>query len=141
MVREIDTALLSAVASFVARVSGCPIRKINARSQIEKDLGITGDDAIELMQAFAEEFEADLAGMEFCRHFGLEGFDLFGAQRRQPGGGDYGVYPITISHLARLAKERRWSLPDRVTQRPGTYGKQVTQNMNARQLEPNILEE
>ncbi|MDX2284080.1 MAG: DUF1493 family protein [Bacteroidia bacterium] len=36
---------------------------------IEADLGITGDDAAELMQRFAAAYHVDLSGFRFDRHF------------------------------------------------------------------------
>ncbi len=43
--------------------------RLHSRMEIEKDLGITGDDAQELMLDFAEEYEVDLSNFRFDRHF------------------------------------------------------------------------
>jgi len=38
---------------------------------------VDGDDAAELMEAFAGEFDVDLAGFDFSQYFGSEGFNPF----------------------------------------------------------------
>lgn len=46
-------------------------------TRIEKDLGVTGDDAAELIEAFAKEFQVDVSRFVFHDYFGPEGTDIF----------------------------------------------------------------
>lgn len=48
----------------------------NLKTHIEDDLGITGDDAAELMQKFSKKFNVDLTGFDFMKSFDPEGVDL-----------------------------------------------------------------
>ncbi|QNF31853.1 DUF1493 family protein [Adhaeribacter swui] len=45
----------------------------NFKSSIENDLGITGDDAVELLEKFAQKFKVDLDGFDFSKYFSPEG--------------------------------------------------------------------
>lgn len=47
----------------------------NLKTIIEDDLGITGDDASELMEKFSTKFNVDLAGFNFMKFFSPEGVD------------------------------------------------------------------
>lgn len=47
----------------------------NLNTIIEDDLGITGDDASELMEKFSTKFNVDLAGFNFMKFFSPEGCD------------------------------------------------------------------
>ncbi len=44
------------------------------RTKIEEDLGITGIDAAELMDKFAQTYKVDLSEFDFSKHFSPEGF-------------------------------------------------------------------
>jgi hypothetical protein len=37
-----------------------------------KDLGIDGDDGVELMENFSKEFQVDLSTFQFDKYFGIE---------------------------------------------------------------------
>ncbi len=49
----------------------------DSNTRIEKDLGVTGDDAAELIEAFAKEFQVDVSHFKFHDYFGPEGMDFF----------------------------------------------------------------
>lgn len=42
--------------------------KITLSTKLEKDLGITGDDGIDFMEAFFTEFDIDYAGFDLCNY-------------------------------------------------------------------------
>jgi len=46
---------------------------LNMKSSIEDDLGITGDDAIEFMEKFADRYKVDLSDFKFTKYFSPEG--------------------------------------------------------------------
>ena len=101
------------VDSFALRFR--PGRKgpLSADTRLLQDLGMDGDDGVEFMEAFSEEFDVDMSEFEFKRHFGLEtGIGplslvvylycrLFGKDLS-------GVIPITLRDLVSAAKAKKW---------------------------------
>ena len=59
--------------AFVSRELGVAPERVRLETSIEDDLGATGEDAAEFMDLYATEFDVDLAGFEFDRHFDGEG--------------------------------------------------------------------
>lgn len=55
---------------------------ITDASTLEGDLGITGDDALELIIAFVEKFNVDGTQFHMDNHFGAEGWDIFSRYSR-----------------------------------------------------------
>lgn len=51
--------------------------KLRPDTQLEKGLGITGDDAVELMNDFFEFFKIDVYSFNYLDHFDSEGYSLF----------------------------------------------------------------
>ena len=66
-------ALAQRVVAVIAHQTGQRVERIELDSQLERDLGCTGDDAWELMGRMASEFGIDMRGFNFDRHFGNEG--------------------------------------------------------------------
>jgi hypothetical protein len=64
--------VLERVLDLVARETGRRREMLRPDIQIERDLGCSGEDAIELMEVFAKEFSVDLAGLEVRRYFSPE---------------------------------------------------------------------
>ncbi len=62
--------------------------------------GMDGDDAVEFMSRFAEEFGVDMKSFNIRRHFGAEGLWLPGLWKKQ--------IPITISDLVAVARSGVW---------------------------------
>lgn len=69
---EVDL-LARRVIAIVAHQTGRPAERIGLDTEIERELGCTGDDAWMLLGRLAAEFGIDMSGMEFDRHFGDEG--------------------------------------------------------------------
>ena len=69
--RTMDTNLADRVRQFVCDFWYENPRRLRADTRLEEDLGMTGEDAAEFLEAFAEAFEVDLTGIEFHKHFGL----------------------------------------------------------------------
>jgi hypothetical protein len=102
------------VRQFVCEFSGMNPHDFRSGTRLEDDLGMTGDDAAEFLEAFAEEFEADLTGIEFHKHFDPEGIPLLfwppGLANHMK---DLGHFPVTIGHLIEVASAKRWFCPPR----------------------------
>ena len=93
------------VRAFLSLQWSTPIEQLEIHIRLEDDLGMTGDDAAEFLEAFAREFRIDLAELEFLKHFGPEA-----GWHTLPG---YGLYPVTVGHLVEVAGRGRWFLPPR----------------------------
>jgi len=52
-------------------------KKLTLDTLIERDLGITGDDAIDFIEEFAHEFNVDITSFDYSKHFGGEGVNMF----------------------------------------------------------------
>lgn len=68
---------------------------------LEGDLGISGDDAVDLFRDFAKGFpDVDLSGLNLSLYFAPEGFPVLTmwSERR----------PLRVSDLVRVAREKRW---------------------------------
>jgi acyl carrier protein len=112
------------VRALVADMTGTRIERISLNTRISHDIGCDGDDAVELFEAFAKEFDVDLSGIKWERHFGPEGGNPFGCffivlvvlfgwsargnkivSKWIPG--DAGE-PVTIGDLVAAARAKRW---------------------------------
>lgn len=73
---EIDT--FEKIKEFVIRESLVDNLEITRMTTIERDLGITGDDAWNLMEKFRNEFCVDISNFEFDKYFQEEGSWVLG---------------------------------------------------------------
>lgn len=112
------------IIDFLEQALGVDRCALHGGTRLGQDLGVDGDDAEELMQAFAAQFNVDLDGFNFGRHFGSEaptnplvllGLLLRGIfsklpfpQTKQPTS----LMPITINDLVRAAEAGRWIEPE-----------------------------
>lgn len=60
------------VKSFVAKQTAYRIDKISMSTELGKDLGVDGDDAVELLEKFSNKFQVDLSAFQFDQYFGGE---------------------------------------------------------------------
>lgn len=139
---------LAEVQCFVAEFLNESIERVVPGTRLSEDLGVDGDDAYELMEAFAERYDVDLSDFRFHEHFGDEGCLQFSTvlllipstlvltvlwNWNQWAGGFLGGllllafiarglrgYPhsITIRDLASALMVKRWDYPYRDASRP-----------------------
>ena len=116
-----DPELFERVRRLVARETGVRPERIRPESTLFGDLGVDGDDADELFEAFAAEFRVDLGPLQLSRHFGGEGIALGDLLRlpallwRLARGVDphdaAGKVPIRVADMVRAAELGRWAEP------------------------------
>ena len=111
---------LDVVRELVAKCTGHPFEKIHAETRLREDLGIEGDDASELLTAFAKRFGLSMEGFIFLDHFDWEGEDyqtwlviLFlrlvsPSFRKNLRASKAREREITVGHLAYCASLGRW---------------------------------
>ena len=114
---NVDADLEHRVKALVANETGMCIERISLDTRIAQDIGCDGDDACELFEAFAKEFDVDLSRLTWNKHFSPEGFlhplgclvALFGwscsSAIGSVAGGDI---PVTVGDLVDAAKAKKW---------------------------------
>ncbi|HWL53498.1 MAG TPA: DUF1493 family protein [Chthoniobacteraceae bacterium] len=95
------------IIQFVAREVGVSASEVLLSSDLSSDLGVAGDDGVELMEKFASEFGVVLDGFIPGAFFGSEGafnpfvfLFLFWRKRRTP--------KLTVQDLLDLAVGGSW---------------------------------
>ena len=98
----------SELLAFLQRWSDDQTNLSDSCDVFEK-LGVDGDDAFELIDAFEAAFGVDMSNYRWYFHHGEEGMNLGGLVFRPP----YmrvKTIPITMSLLLQAIETRRWSL-------------------------------
>ncbi|MGN7722964.1 DUF1493 family protein [Chitinophaga sp. 22620] len=68
-----DEILFNRIKDFVVRQSGIDDKEDISRStQIEDDLGVTGDDAVDFLLAYSNTFNVDVSHFMAADYFGAE---------------------------------------------------------------------
>jgi len=67
-------ALKAEVIALVQEQTGA--KKVKLSSRLFEDIGVAGDDGVELLEEFAERFEVDVTKCSPGRYFGGEGMNL-----------------------------------------------------------------
>lgn len=60
------------VRDFVAAARSTSVEKVTLDKSLFHDLGVDGEDAVDLMNGFAVEFNVSLEGFDFQKYFGAE---------------------------------------------------------------------
>ena len=97
--------MLTEIIKIISKESGVPIERLNGATLLEEDLGVTGDDAWEVIEALEVKYHLDLKEFEFLKHFGPE---VGWATSKE-----YGYYPVSIDHLVKVVENKRWFMPER----------------------------
>jgi acyl carrier protein len=69
------TDIEQSVVGFVAEETGYNPKRLALDSRLAHDIGVDGDDAVELFQKFEKRYEVDLTSLyeHWDQHFGPEG--------------------------------------------------------------------
>lgn len=65
------------ISLLIEELRGCCSSPIEENTEIEKDLDISGDDALELIIAYASSFNVDVSNFKAGDYFKAEGLELF----------------------------------------------------------------
>ena len=111
----VETALLNRLVVFVGDFTGVPHDSISQNTTLYGDLGIDGDDAVDLIADLKREFSIDFSDFLFDRHFGTEGLTPFAfvqwftyAIRTGTPEARAGLSPIRICDLVDAAQTGKW---------------------------------
>ncbi|HEX9198315.1 MAG TPA: DUF1493 family protein [Acidobacteriaceae bacterium] len=108
-----EVGLQQGIFALISDKQGIKLKNISVDKSLNFDLGVDGDDAVELFEAYSAKFHVDLTplGEEWDRYFGPEGFSSFGmwelmtlfrTKQRGP------MLPLPVSRLVASAHEGRW---------------------------------
>lgn len=97
------------IVKFLVARTGCTAREIHGGTDLGMDLGVHGDDYVELMAEYSSRFDVDMAGYLWYFHHREEGSNLGGLFFRPPHR-RVKYIPVTPEMLLKYALERRWNL-------------------------------
>jgi len=92
---------------FISENFGRDIQDIHLGSMIEKDLGIYGDDAVELILGFGKKFDVDVSEFMADKYFSAEGDFILPALLRLLIGNKTTKYELTIKNLVDAVKYKK----------------------------------
>lgn len=118
------STLDDSVMDFVADFTGANRQRLTLTTTLVDDLGINGDDGLELFEAFGEKFQVDLSAFRADKYFNREGLspiEVFGFLcwliswpfRKGPTLREFmgdSLRDIRICDLISAAKEKKWTL-------------------------------
>jgi acyl carrier protein len=84
---------------LICRISGVRSDEVTSEARIYNDLGIYGDDAIELLVAYGKEFNVDISNFMAADYFEGEGLDAIGLVVGLFSGKKKQYKTLTVSHL------------------------------------------
>jgi acyl carrier protein len=96
-------SIFADLQSLIARTTGVPKDRIRRESQMEQDLGITGDDLVEVVDAVFEAFGVDPGDFRYVDYCSVEGLNLLSISKKTP------VKPLTVGMLTQAAMDRHWA--------------------------------
>ncbi|AHG39179.1 hypothetical protein N018_02510 [Pseudomonas syringae CC1557] len=105
---DVDYELLGKIVACIQETfefSANAFEDLSLATDINRDLGIEGDDANELMPEFFERFSVNIENYDPYRYFVPEGYDLFSFRR---GKERQGKIPIKLGMLYWAAKTKTW---------------------------------
>ena len=105
---EVDYELLGKIIECIHETfefSATAFKDLSLSTDINRDLGIEGDDANELMPEFFQRFSVNIDNYDPYRYFVPEGFDLLSFRR---GKERQGNIPIKLGMLYLAAKTQTW---------------------------------
>ena len=79
-------------------------------ADIEKDLGCTGDDFFELMEAYAKRFKVDMSGFLWYFHTHDESMATLNPLPSHPASAQVERIPVTLNVLVEKAMLGKWDL-------------------------------
>jgi len=74
-----DQEIEAEVFRLIEEVTNVPVAKLTLETRVGHDLGVDGDDAVEILMALKKRYSVDISAFKFDEHFGTEGWDPFRA--------------------------------------------------------------
>ncbi len=87
-----------------------PFDSLNCNDDLQRDLGITGDDWFELIEAYSKQFEVDVSNCLWYYHNTEEGYGGLGQLFFKPPNKRVPYLPITPTILLDFANKGKWDM-------------------------------
>jgi acyl carrier protein len=104
-----DARLEDRLSQWIADSLKIAPAKISASTRLNLDLGVDGDDGVDLMRSFGEAFGVDVSDFPYSRYFGPEASHPFGffstALRFLSGRSSTHLQPLYVSDLVNMVKK------------------------------------
>jgi acyl carrier protein len=71
-----ESEIFEEVRTLISYRCGIREREIQINSRLEKDLRVTGDDTIELLEEYSKRFDVDVSRLDVGKYAAPEGFDI-----------------------------------------------------------------
>jgi acyl carrier protein len=106
-----DSDILARILAFVAEETATSPERISLETSLQKDIGVDGDDAEELMEKFSETFQVDMKEFQIDKYFYPEHYLVFSPLKLVQwlfGDGPPLTASIRIADLVKAAECHRW---------------------------------
>lgn len=113
---------LEEIRHFIADRVGVGTSEIADHADIEHDLGCTGDDFFELLDAYQKMYAVDMSGFLWYFHTYDEGSVSFSLFPRRTPTDEVERIPVTLVKLTAFANLGRWSIEYPEHKLKGRYG-------------------
>lgn len=112
--------LEESVIEFVATFTGFKAERIHLQTTLYGDLGVAGDDGLDLIQAYGKKFQVDLMEFQSEHHFGSEGVSILAPlsllwmvlshpfRQKRTSEEESNVQAVRICDLITFARAGRW---------------------------------
>lgn len=104
-----DNPIFDQISNLIRKNRGELSKAITYATTLQKDLGIDGADAEEVLIEYFSMFGIDTSNFNFPDYFGEESFNLieavktlFSSKKKKP---------ITVGHSVNCAVKRKWTIP------------------------------
>ncbi len=112
--RGVTCLMESEIIAFLSEFTGVKEERISLDTLINDDLGVDGDDGIELLEEFSERFGVDLSPISET-YFGPEGYSIgflvlwpYYLYQRIKGYKPKAIAPLPVRQLVKSAESGKW---------------------------------
>jgi acyl carrier protein len=110
-----------AIARILERLYSKSAAHIRSEIAINKELGIDGDDAVDLLREIQNQFEIDIKDFEFSKYFGPESVSFLTAISRALRGDRLNLQPLSVRQLAEYVDKKAQLTPSPRDEGPSRF--------------------
>lgn len=96
------------VRAIIARRTGVASAHIEMDTDLCADLGVSGDDGVDLFAALDEAFDVDWRSLQLAVHFGNEGWGLPFPWQLEQDSSMYQRQPCKVADIVKAVETGRW---------------------------------
>ena len=104
-----DETLRTSVIAYICEMTSCDAGSVTDEARLGADLGIDGDDAVDLFEGLSRKFSVDLSSLNLSEHFGPDaGANPWTMLRSALQKNETQKNQITVRQLIEAAQKGRW---------------------------------